>query len=69
MSASVSSAAPPSSAPSSPPSTTDLNARFSAIALAVALPADTCLYLLLPMFAPQFGVTVAEAGILLRQTG
>ena len=65
MSASVSSAAPPSSAPSSPPSTTDLNARFSAIALAVALPADTCLYLLLPMFAPQFGVTVAEAGILL----
>lgn len=57
MSASVSSAAPPS--------TTDLNARFSAIALAVALPADTVLYLLLPMFAPQFGVSVAEAGILL----
>jgi predicted MFS family arabinose efflux permease len=59
VSASVSSAAPPS------PSTTDLNARFSAIALAVALPGDTVLYLLLPMFAPQFGVSVAEAGILL----
>lgn len=61
MSVSVSSATPPPSAPS----TTDLNARFSAIALAVALPGDTVLYLLLPMFAPQFGVTVAEAGILL----
>ncbi|HLG47844.1 MAG TPA: MFS transporter [Reyranella sp.] len=64
MSASVSSsssAVPPPSAPS----TTDRNARFSAIALAVALPADTVLYLLLPMFAPQFGVSVAEAGILL----
>jgi MFS family permease len=58
VSASVSSSAEPSSA-------TDLNARFSAIALAVALPADTVLYLLLPMFAPQFGVSVAEAGILL----
>lgn len=50
---------------SSSPSATDLNARFSAIALAVALPADTVLYLLLPMFAPQFGVSVTEAGILL----
>ena len=63
MSASVSSSAAPPTP--SPPSTTDLNARFSAIALAVALPGDTVLYLLLPMFAPQFGVTVAEAGILL----
>ena len=63
MSASVSSSAAPPTP--SPPSTTDLNARFSAIALAVALPGDTVLYLLLPMFAPQFGVSVAEAGILL----
>ena len=31
----------------------------------MALPGDTVLYLLLPMFAPQFGVSVAEAGILL----
>ncbi|HTR84620.1 MAG TPA: MFS transporter [Reyranella sp.] len=46
-------------------SDSDANARRSAAALAVALPADTVLYLLLPMFAPQFGVTVAEAGILL----
>ena len=63
MSASVSTAAAPPS--NSRASTTDLNARFSAIALAVALPGDTVLYLLLPMFAPQFGVSVAEAGILL----
>lgn len=63
MSASVSSSAAPPTP--SAPSTTDLNARFSAIALAVALPGDTVLYLLLPMFAPQFGVSVAEAGILL----
>jgi MFS family permease len=60
VSASVS---PAAASPS--PSTTDLNARFSAIALAVALPGDTVLYLLLPMFAPQFGVSVVEAGILL----
>jgi DHA1 family inner membrane transport protein len=59
---SVSVASPIPSAPKTP---TDLNARFSAIALAVALPADTVLYLLLPMFASQFGVSVAEAGILL----
>jgi len=63
VSASVSPAAAPPS--NSRASTTDLNARFSAIALAVALPGDTVLYLLLPMFAPQFGVSVAEAGILL----
>lgn len=63
MSASASSSAAPPTP--SAPSTTDLNARFSAIALAVALPGDTVLYLLLPMFAPQFGVSVAEAGILL----
>lgn len=47
------------------PSPADLNARHSAAALALALPSDTVLYLLLPMFAPQFGVSVAEAGVLL----
>lgn len=62
---SVSSAPPPTNLPPAAPPTTDLDARFSAIALAVALPGDTVLYLLLPMFAPQFGVSVAEAGILL----
>ncbi|MBS0537255.1 MAG: MFS transporter [Proteobacteria bacterium] len=58
------SASAPASAPA-PASSTDLNARHSALALALALPADTVLYLLLPMFAPAFGVSVAEAGILL----
>jgi MFS transporter, DHA1 family, inner membrane transport protein len=43
----------------------DLNARHSATALAVALPGDTVLYLLLPMYAAQFGVTLAQAGVLL----
>ena len=60
---SMSVASPLPSAPKTTP--TDLHARFSAIALAVALPADTVLYLLLPMFAAQFGVSIAEAGILL----
>jgi MFS transporter, DHA1 family, inner membrane transport protein len=43
----------------------DLAARHSAIALAVTLPSDTCLYLLLPMFASQFGVSLFEVGLLL----
>jgi len=43
----------------------DLAARHSAIALAVTLPSDTCLYLLLPMFASQFGVSLFEVGVLL----
>jgi len=43
----------------------DRDSRLAALALALALPADTVLYLLLPMFAPQFGVSLAEAGLLL----
>src|SRR5580704_1034282 len=43
----------------------DADARHAALALSFALPGDTVLYLLLPMFAMQFGVSVAEAGILL----
>ena len=53
----------PSPAPSR--SSVDLAARHSAIALAVTLPSDTCLYLLLPMFASQFGVSLFEVGLLL----
>ena len=44
---------------------TDRAARHSAIALALTLPSDTCLYLLLPMFASQFGVSLFEVGVLL----
>jgi len=35
------------------------------MALGLSLPADVVLYLLLPMYASQFGVTLAEAGMLL----
>ena len=43
----------------------DSHSRRAAIALATALPGDTLLYLLLPMYAAAFGVTLAEAGLLL----
>ncbi|GAA4341280.1 hypothetical protein GCM10023165_21840 [Variovorax defluvii] len=48
-----------------PTVTTDRDSRRAAIVLALALPADTLLYLLLPMYADQFGITLAEAGMLL----
>ena len=35
------------------------------MSLGLSLPADTVLYLLLPMYAAQFGVSLAEAGMLL----
>ncbi|ANN69398.1 MFS transporter [Bordetella bronchialis] len=46
-------------------SATDLHSRRAAATLALSLPGDTVLYLLLPMYASQFGVTLAEAGVLL----
>ena len=51
--------------PAPAPAATDLNSRHAAIALGLSLPADVVLYLLLPMYAAQFGVTLAEAGMLL----
>jgi hypothetical protein len=44
---------------------TDLSSRNAAIALGLSLPGDTVLYLLLPMYAAQFNVTLAEVGLLL----
>lgn len=44
---------------------TDRASRHAAIALGAALPGDTLLYLLLPMYASAFGVSFPEAGILL----
>lgn len=41
----------------------DRRARRAAIALGAALPGDVLLYLLLPMFADRFGVTLAEVGV------
>jgi len=59
------SVASPVLSPRPVPSPVDLAARHSAIALALTLPSDTCLYLLLPMFASQFGVSLFEVGLLL----
>jgi len=47
------------------PRDADRDSRHGAMALAAALPGDTVLYLLLPMFHDAFGVTLAEAGMLL----
>lgn len=43
----------------------DRASRHAAMTLGLSLPADTALYLLLPMYAPEFGVTLPEAGMLL----
>lgn len=52
-----------------PPSDMQLDAdratRAAAMTLALTLPGDTVLYLLLPLYAAQFGVSLAEAGVLL----
>ncbi|MDP9881184.1 MFS family permease [Variovorax boronicumulans] len=58
------SAAPPLS-PAAPARSTDLDSRHAAMALGLSLPADVVLYLLLPMYASQFGVSLAEVGLLL----
>lgn len=43
----------------------DRDSRHAAVALSVTLPGDVVLYLLLPMVGAAFGVTLAEAGLLL----
>lgn len=43
----------------------DTASRNAALTLAFALPGDTLLYLLLPIYAASFGVTLPEAGLLL----
>jgi len=59
----------PTASPASPaspaPAAVDANSRRAAATLALALPGDTVLYLLLPMYAAQFDVTLAQAGMLL----
>lgn len=45
--------------------TADRASRNAAWTLALGLPGDTVLYLLLPLYAAEFGVTLPEAGILL----
>ena len=50
-----------------PPSTlrADRDSRNAAKVLGLCLPSDVLLYLLLPMYAEDFGVTLAQAGVLL----
>ena len=43
----------------------DLVSRRSALVLALCLPSDVLLYLLLPLHAEAFGITLAQAGVLL----
>jgi MFS transporter, DHA1 family, inner membrane transport protein len=46
-------------------SDSNTHSRHAAIALGMSLPGDTLLYLILPMFASAFGVSLLEAGLLL----
>jgi MFS family permease len=43
----------------------DRDSRFAALTMALALPGDVLLYLLLPLHAAEFGVTLPEVGLLL----
>src|SRR5437764_5368715 len=45
--------------------TTDRASRDAAMTLAFGLLGDTVLYLLLPLYAAEFGVSLPEAGVLL----
>ncbi|MCQ3033254.1 MFS transporter [Pseudomonas syringae] len=49
----------------SAPRTVDVASRRSAIVLALCLPSDVLLYLLLPMHVQAFGISLAQAGVLL----
>lgn len=45
--------------------TADTHSRRAALTLALCLPSDVLLYLLLPMESQAFGITLAQAGVLL----
>ena len=45
--------------------TADVSSRRAALTLALCLPSDVLLYLLLPMESEAFGITLAQAGVLL----
>lgn len=57
--------APGSTLSPDPAAEADRDSRNAAIAMATTLPSDVVLYLLLPMYGAAFGITLAEAGILL----
>lgn len=50
---------------SASPDIADRDSRNAALTLAFALPGDVLLYLLLPLYAGSFGVSLFEAGVLL----
>lgn len=58
-------AAPSPSADISAARQADDASRNAALTLSLALPGDTLLYLLLPLYAETFGLTLPEAGIIL----
>lgn len=47
------------------PEAADRASRFAAVTLALSLPADTVIYLLLPLHAALYGLSLPEVGILL----
>src|SRR5215208_1639181 len=47
------------------PAVADRNSRNASLTLAFAQPGDTLLYLLLPLYHVEFGVSLGEAGLLL----
>ena len=49
----------------SPPEIADYNSRNASFTLALTIPGDTLLYLLLPLHHAVFGVSLTEAGLLL----
>ncbi len=51
--------------PGVPPEAADRASRHASLTLGLTLPGDTVLYLLLPLYADGFGVTLPEAGLLL----
>jgi hypothetical protein len=54
-----------SSAGLAPVQSADANSRYASLTLGFAHPGDTLLYLLLPLHHAMFGITLAEAGLLL----
>ncbi|MFF7707099.1 MFS transporter [Pseudomonas sp. NPDC007930] len=51
--------------PDAPEHYANRNARLAALTLAFCLPSDVLLYLLMPMHPEAFGITLAQAGVLL----
>ena len=51
--------------PDSAPQLADRHSRYAAMVMALCLPSDVLLYLLLPMQPQAFGITLAQAGVLL----